>query len=109
MAGDRDTPLFAAVAARALGTVLLARDEPSNALAVLGRARARWLELQAPYEAARTRVLVARALRALGDDDTASIEERAAAEVFAEVGASLDLEVSCAHRATATARTRTPG
>jgi ATP/maltotriose-dependent transcriptional regulator MalT len=92
MAGDRDTPLFAAVAARALGTVLLARDEPTNALAVLSRARARWLELQAPYEAARTRVLMARALRALGDDDTASIEERAAAEVFAAVGASLDLE-----------------
>jgi DNA-binding NarL/FixJ family response regulator len=50
------------------------------------------VQLQAPYETARTRVLVARALRALGDDATASIEERAAAEVFEEVGASRDPE-----------------
>jgi DNA-binding CsgD family transcriptional regulator len=92
MAAECETPLFTAVAARALGTVLLARDEPSQALELFGRARRCWAEVQAPYETARTRVLVARALRALGDDDTASIEERAAAEVFGEVGASLDLD-----------------
>ena len=91
MAGERQTPLCTAVAARALGTVLLAREEPSAALEVLGRARRCWTELQAPYETARTRVLEARALRALGDDDTAAIEERAAAGVFDEVGAALDL------------------
>jgi ATP/maltotriose-dependent transcriptional regulator MalT len=92
MAEVRETPLLTAVAARALGTVLLARHEPAKALEVFGRARRCWAELQAPYEAARNRVLVARALRALGDDDTASIEERAAAEVFRRVGASLDLK-----------------
>lgn len=92
MAEQRETPLFTAVTARALGMVLLARDEPAEALEVLDRARACWVELQAPYETARTRVLVARALRKLGDGDTASIEVRAAAEVFGEVGAALDLE-----------------
>jgi DNA-binding NarL/FixJ family response regulator len=91
-AEERDAPLFTAVASRALGTVLLARDDPSQALEVLARARACWVQLQAPYETARTRVLVARALRALGDDATASIEERAAAEVFEAVGASRDPE-----------------
>lgn len=92
MADQCATTLFTAVAARALGMVLLARDAPSEALEPLGRARAGWAELQAPYETARTRVLVARALRALGDDDTAALEERAAAEVFGRVGAALDLE-----------------
>jgi ATP/maltotriose-dependent transcriptional regulator MalT len=91
MTGEHATPWFTAVAARAVGTVLLSQGEPSSALAVLGRARTCWLEVQAPYEVARTRVLMARALRALGDEDTAAIEERAAAEVFAKVGVSLDL------------------
>jgi DNA-binding NarL/FixJ family response regulator len=92
MAEQRRTRLVTAMAARASGTVLLAQDATAEALEMLGRARACWVELQAPHETARTRVLVARALRALGDDDTASIEERAAAAVFTEVGASLDLE-----------------
>ncbi len=90
LAEDRDTLLIVAVASRALGTVLLAEDEPAKALEALSRARGCWVDLQAPYETARTRLLVARALRELGDDDTAAIEERAAAEVFGEVGASPD-------------------
>jgi len=102
MADQHATTLFAAVAARALGTVLLARDEPSAALEPLGRARAGWTDLQAPYETARTRILVARALRALGDDATAAIEERAAAEVFDRVGAVRDLERVDAPTGTAT-------
>lgn len=92
MARQHATTLFTAVAGRATGTVQLARDEPSSALESLGRARKCWTELQATYEEARTRMLVARALRALGDEDTASIEERAAAAVFGRVGAALDLE-----------------
>lgn len=37
-------------------------------------------------------MLVARALRALGDEDTAAIELRAAEQAFEEVGAVTDLE-----------------
>lgn len=86
----RDTRMGHAVAARAHGAVCLARGEPAAALDALGRARTLWTELDAPHETARTRVLLARALEALGDDDTAAVERRAAAEVFDQIGASAD-------------------
>ena len=43
-----------------------------------------------PYEAARARVLIALACRALGDEDSAAMELDAAAEVFARLGAAPD-------------------
>ena len=46
----------------------------------VARAQA-WQELEAPYEAARARVLVGLACRALGDDDTAALELEAARDV----------------------------
>ncbi|MBW3657429.1 MAG: LuxR C-terminal-related transcriptional regulator [Actinobacteria bacterium] len=81
-----------ALASHAGGAVLLADDRPGAALDRLTAARSCWLQLEAPYETARTRVLVARALRALGDEDTAAIERRAAERFFEEVGAVSDLE-----------------
>ncbi len=50
-----------------------------------------WQELEAPYEAARTRVLVGLACRAVGDHDTAALELEAARSVFAELGAAPDI------------------
>jgi DNA-binding NarL/FixJ family response regulator len=50
-----------------------------------------WQELDAPYEAARTRLLVGLACHALGDQDTAALELDAARSVFAELGAAPDL------------------
>lgn len=50
-------------------------------------------QLEAPYEAARTRVLIARACRALGDDDGAELELDAARSAFAELGAVPDVTV----------------
>ena len=50
-----------------------------------------WQELEAPYEAARQRVLIGSACRALGDEDTATLEFEAAREVFMELGAMWDL------------------
>ncbi len=44
-----------------------------------------------PYEGARTRVQVARAYRALGDDDAAALELDAARATFARLGAAPDL------------------
>lgn len=86
------TTTITAVAARARGVVLLAEDRPGPALEALTTARSIWTELPAPYEAARTRVSIARALRALGDEDTAGIELEAAARVFDRIGAAPDLE-----------------
>jgi DNA-binding NarL/FixJ family response regulator len=92
LAAALDTRHVTAVAARAQSAVLLAQGRSADAMESLVRARSCWVELNAPYEAARTRVLVARALDDLGDDCTAEIERRAAAHVFEEVGAVGDLE-----------------
>ena len=48
------------------------------ALTALRGAWAAWQELEAPYEAARARVLIGLACRALGDEDTAALELDAA-------------------------------
>ena len=57
----------------------------------LRRAAQAWLELDAPYEAARTRELVSEACRAVGDADTAALELDAARETFARLGAAPDV------------------
>jgi DNA-binding NarL/FixJ family response regulator len=76
--------------------LLLARDDPIAALPRLRRAWALWQELDSPYEAARTRVLVARACAALGDDDASRMELAAARAVFEELGAFPDLNATTA-------------
>jgi DNA-binding NarL/FixJ family response regulator len=86
-----DAPLLHAVAARAMGSVLLAEHSAEAALAQL---RASWNlfnELDAPYEAARTRVLLARACRQLKDEDAAASELNAARAAFQQLGAQTDL------------------
>ncbi|MDZ7705073.1 MAG: LuxR C-terminal-related transcriptional regulator [Trueperaceae bacterium] len=88
IAEDLHTPLVEAAAARARGAVLLAEEQAGAALDALSDARARWGQLDAPYETARTRVLLARALRELGDADTAAIELDAARKVFEDLGAT---------------------
>jgi len=57
----------------------------------LRRAWRIWQDLDAPYEAARTRELVAEACRRLGDDEAAELELEAARETFRELGATPDL------------------
>lgn len=81
------TAALAAHAAHASGAVALARGEPDTALAALRRACAGWRSLQSPYEEASTRLLVAEACRALGDDETAALERAAAADVLDRLGA----------------------
>jgi DNA-binding CsgD family transcriptional regulator len=91
IAADLDAPLLKAVAARATGAVLLAEGNAGAACETLRRAWTAWRELDAPYEAARVRVLVALACRALGDEDTAGMEFDAARVVFEQLGAAPDL------------------
>ena len=62
-----------------------------EALIALRRAWRLWNELGAPYEAARVRVQVGLACRALGDEDTAALELEAARGVFERLGAAPDL------------------
>ena len=50
-----------------------------------------WQRIEAPYAAARVRVLVGLACRALGDEDGAALEIDAARSVFERLGAMPDL------------------
>jgi len=84
-------PFFRAMAGQAEGAVLLAEGNPAAALSICRTAWALWRELQVPYEAARTQVLIAQACRALDDNDSADLELTAACRWFEHLGASVDL------------------
>jgi ATP/maltotriose-dependent transcriptional regulator MalT len=85
-----DATFLRALSAHATGAVLLAEGNARAALPVLQRAWSHWQELDAPYDAARVRVLVAVACRQLEDRDTADMELAAAREVFRQLGAAPD-------------------
>lgn len=72
----------------ASAVVRLAGDDPEPALVELRRAAAAWRSLQSPYEEARTRMRIAEVCRALGDEETAALEETTALETFARLGAA---------------------
>jgi DNA-binding CsgD family transcriptional regulator len=90
IAADLGAPLLQAVADGTRGAVLLAAGDPGGALDALRRAWSVWRELDAPYEAARVRVLIGLACRQLGDDDTATMELDAARWAFEQIGAHPD-------------------
>jgi DNA-binding NarL/FixJ family response regulator len=79
------------MAAHASGAVLVASGDGRAALKQLRKAWTTWRELEAPYEAARTRVLLSQACRLVGDDDGAEMELDAARSTFDQLGAVPDL------------------
>ncbi|PFG38082.1 tetratricopeptide repeat protein [Georgenia soli] len=83
--------MLAALADHAAGAVLLAEGRARPALEALHRAWAAWVRLDVPYEVARTRVLLARAGSAVGDDDGARLELESACQAFERLGAAPDL------------------
>jgi ATP/maltotriose-dependent transcriptional regulator MalT len=91
IAGGYESRMLTAMVEQAGGAVGLAGGDARSALVSLRRAWQVWHDLEAPYEAARVRVLVGQACRLLGDDDTAAIEFAAARNVFADLGAAPDL------------------
>lgn len=80
-------PMMQAIVDQAEAAVLLDEGDASGALTRARRAWAGWRELDVPYEAARCRVLAARACRTLGDDPSASMELDAARAAFIELDA----------------------
>jgi DNA-binding CsgD family transcriptional regulator len=101
IAADLGAPLLRAVSARATGAVLLSEGDARAACAELGRARQLWLELQVPYEDARTRALMGIACHRLGDHDTAALDLEGARRIFRDLGAAPDLALlDAAERAT---------
>ncbi|MDI3213685.1 LuxR C-terminal-related transcriptional regulator [Arthrobacter sp. AL12] len=92
-----DMPLLHALAEQSEAAVLFHEGDPAAALVPLRRAWSRWLSLDAPFEAARCRALLARLCAALGDEESARLEREAARAVFSGLGAApalADLEQS---------------
>jgi ATP/maltotriose-dependent transcriptional regulator MalT len=79
-----------AIAAYERGAVELAAGDAVRSLEHLRRALEAWRALEAPYEVARTRVLIGEACRALGDTDACSLELEAALADFVRLGARPD-------------------
>ena len=88
---------------QARGAVEIARGDAAGALVHLRRALEGWRDLHAPYEIARTRMLIARACRALGDEQSSVLDVDAAREIFTRLGAAPDLEALEAFNSSATA------
>ena len=87
-----NTAILDAFAARAQGAVQLADNDYAGALVCLRNALARFRELDAPYEVAKTRVLIARALHGQGQESLAEIECQAARDAFRALGAKPDAD-----------------
>ena len=73
-----DTDVLRAVVAQADGAIALAEGDARAALDPLRCAFELWERHEAPYEAARVRVLIGHACRALGDNEAAGLEHQAA-------------------------------
>jgi DNA-binding CsgD family transcriptional regulator len=91
IATEYESDMLRAMHAQARGAVELAAGDAGDALVDLRQASRAWQELEAPYEAARARVLVGQACRALGDEDAFELELGAARSAFEELGATPDL------------------
>jgi tetratricopeptide (TPR) repeat protein len=88
IAERQPSDILGAIAAHRRGATTLAEGDAANALPTLRHALEAWRELPAPYDVARVRLLIGSACRILGDEDTATLELKAAREVFAELGAA---------------------
>ena len=91
IASDYESEMLRALHAQARGAVALAAGDAAGALVSLRQASQAWHELEAPYEAARARVLVGQACRVLGDEDAFALELDSARSAFQELGAVPDV------------------
>lgn len=81
--------------------MLLADGRTGTAISVLQSACSAWRDLEAPYNCARARVLLAEAYHELEDDEAAEREFDAAQKVFEDLWATLDAEAVTAIRRSA--------
>jgi class 3 adenylate cyclase len=84
------TKALQAAASTAAGSVQLAQGDVASARRFLEEGVRLWSEVGAPYEAARTRVALAMALRGAGNGDRAELELRSARHAFEKLGARPD-------------------
>lgn len=96
IAVDIDAPALRGAAGYAEGAVQLAEGDDRAAALKLRETLKVWQGVGAPYEAARTHVLLALSSRRLGDTGTATLDLDAACSIFARLGASTDLAAALA-------------
>jgi DNA-binding CsgD family transcriptional regulator len=87
LATSHRSDMLGAIVAQTRGAVDLVDGGPGAALPGLRRAWRLWQGIDAPYEAARVRVLISGACEALGDRDAAEIELEEARASFVRLGA----------------------
>ena len=87
IASQFGSPAFEAAAAQARGSLDVASREFEKGYISLRRALQFWLEVNLPYEAAMTRMLLATAYRGMGDEVSAELELRTARSAFEKLGA----------------------
>jgi DNA-binding CsgD family transcriptional regulator len=85
------SPMLGAVALQAGAALRIARGDARGALSDLRRASDVFRELDAPYEVARTSLLIGQARRGLGDEEGAALELSVASALFDRLGARADL------------------
>jgi class 3 adenylate cyclase len=90
IAADFGSAALVGWAGAAAGAVALAVGDAGGALERLGHAVRVFQEIDAPYEAARARILQARAYQLEGDVDGAELELSAAQATFERLGAARD-------------------
>ena len=90
IAAAYESAMLQAMSAQAEGAVELAAGDAGAALRRLRSAWQGWQDLEAPYDAARTRELLALACKTLGDDDAFGLELDAARAAFDALGAEPD-------------------
>jgi class 3 adenylate cyclase len=90
IAADYRTPALAANASCARGRAQLTASRTSEALVNLRRGLALWQEVDAPYEQARTRMLLAEAYEQQDDPQAAELELLAARSTFERLSALPD-------------------
>lgn len=86
-----DTDVLRAMATQARGAIDLAEGDTRAALDPLRYAWQVWQQVDAPYMAARVRVLMGLTCRSLGDDEAAALEFGAARAMFKRLGAAPEL------------------
>jgi DNA-binding CsgD family transcriptional regulator len=103
LSAELDAPFLDAAVAAALGAVALDAGEIVAALGRLSDAETAWQRLDAPYEAARVRVLIGIAYRQIDDRDGAAMQFDAALDTFERLGAAPDVTRTTALAAVAAA------
>ncbi|MET1011467.1 MAG: adenylate/guanylate cyclase domain-containing protein [Actinomycetota bacterium] len=91
IAGEFGTAAIRAAAAHTAGLASLLSGDAAEAIQGFREARRLWREIDAPYEAAISTVLLAEARSAAGETEAATLELEAARATFERLGATPDM------------------